>query len=67
MHNEENENEEIVFDKKDAVINRLQSAMYLIGSVHCGDGAEEDETCIYCGTPFPCFTAKITRKCSTLF
>lgn len=67
MNNEEYENQEPNRDKKDAIIHRLQTAMYLIGSVHCGDGAEDDPTCIYCGTPFPCFTAQVTRKCATLF
>ena len=61
-----NENE-YELDPKDILIRKLQHGMFLISALHCGDGHPEEETCIYCGTKFPCFTAKVARKSATTF
>lgn len=65
MENEE-ENE-IMVDPRDVKIRRLQAALFNISAMHCGDGHEEEETCIYCGTKWPCFTARVARKAGTRF
>lgn len=60
----ENENE---INPQEIKIRKLENALYLIASVHCGDGHDDDETCIYCGTKWPCFTARVARKSATNF
>jgi len=54
-------------DTKEVIIRKLQNALWLISSVHCGDGNEDEETCVYCGTQWPCFTSRVARKSATHF
>ena len=62
---EDNEENYIEVDPKDIVINRLQSTIYMMSAPHSTDGNKEDPHCIYCGTPFPCFTARLARRSAT--
>ena len=55
------------FDPREIKIRKLENALYLIAGVHCGDGHEDGESCIYCGTQWPCFTAKVARKAAVSF
>jgi hypothetical protein len=59
------ENEETKYNPLQVKLNRLEHALFLISSLHCSDGHEEQESCIYCGTKWPCFTAKVSRKAAT--
>lgn len=54
-------------DNKDAIIERLQSAIFIMAGPHCSDGQEEDAHCIYCSTKWPCITVRMARKCATLW
>lgn len=54
-------------DNKDAIIERLQSAIFIMAGPHCSDGQEEDSHCIYCATKWPCITVRMARKCATLW
>lgn len=53
-------------DKKDVMIERLQSAIFIMAGPHCSDGQEEQH-CIYCSTKWPCITVRMARKCATLW
>lgn len=54
-------------DPQEVKIRKLETALYLIASVHCSDEHHDEETCIYCGTKWPCFTARVARKSATNF
>lgn len=52
---------------KDEAIKKLQSTIFAMAALHCGDGGPVDETCIYCGTEWPCVTVRMARKAATLW
>lgn len=54
-------------DPQELKIRKLENALFLISSLHCGDGHDDEESCIYCGTKWPCFTARVARKSATNF
>jgi hypothetical protein len=54
-------------DEKEKVIKKLQSTIFAIAAFHCTDGHPETETCIYCGTEWPCSTVRMARKSATLW
>ena len=61
----EDDTPEFEIDPRDIVIRRLQSTIHMMGAPHSTNGAEKEPYCIYCGTPFPCFTVRLARRSAT--
>lgn len=59
------ENEDIEIDPKDVVIRRLESVIWMMAGPHCSDQHPLEPHCVYCGTEFPCFTARLARRAAT--
>jgi len=62
---EDSEENIIEVDPRDVVINRLQTTIMMMAAPHATDGSKENAHCIYCGTPFPCHTARLARRSAT--
>lgn len=54
-------------DPKDVVIRRLQGTILLMAGPHCSDDHPLEETCIYCGTDWPCHTVRLARRSATVW
>jgi hypothetical protein len=52
-----------VNDEKEQ-IQILQTALYTIAGPHVSSDDTEEAVCVYCNTPFPCFTVRVARRAS---